>query len=105
MNCEYEHNYATENVYNTVRECHQNCKKFIRSLMRKSEVKYSLKRVNDSIIHVLLSLHIQIPVNSCSSSGTFTGGLKYLRLLVTDLKQLLSYKKAISHPSTVILLF
>ena len=29
---------------------------------------------------VLLSLHIQIAVNNCSRSGTFTGGLKYLRL-------------------------
>ena len=35
MNCEYEHNYATENLSNTVRECHQNCKNFLRSLTRK----------------------------------------------------------------------
>ena len=30
MNCECELNYATENVYNSVRECHQNFKNFLK---------------------------------------------------------------------------
>ena len=29
MQCECEHNYAAENVYNTVREYHQNRKTFL----------------------------------------------------------------------------
>ena len=49
------------------------------------------ERVNNSIMYFLLSLHIQTPLNSCSRSGTFTGGLEYLRLLVNDFKQFISY--------------
>ena len=46
MNCECEHNYATENVHKTVRECHQNCKNFLRSLMRKSFFTEACKKFN-----------------------------------------------------------
>ena len=44
---------------------------------------------------MLLSLHIQIPVSSCSRPGMITGGLKCLRQLVTEFKQLFSYQKDI----------
>ena len=85
-NCECEHNYAIEKVYNTVRKCHQNCKNFCRSFIRKSFVHW-------------------IPANSCSGSGTLTSGFKYLKLLVTDFKRLFSYWKGIFHPSAVTWLF
>ena len=38
INYECEHSYATENVYNTARECHQDFKNFLRSLMCKNFV-------------------------------------------------------------------
>ena len=89
MSCECEHNYAIENVYNTVREFHQNCQNFLRSLMRKSFVPWSVEIIQLSTC----CYHCKYKYLWTVALGQIhlPGGLKYLTLLVIAFKQLFFY--------------